>query len=62
MATRCSWSVKPGHTGKIRLSLNKKGRELLAKRGSLRVRILVILNKSSGLPHITNVGTVTFHK
>lgn len=56
------FTVEPGHIRMIRLSLNKTGRSLLAKRGSLRVRVLVFAPKqSSTLPPLTNLGTVTFH-
>jgi hypothetical protein len=54
--------IQAGHTRKLVLSLNKLGRKLLAKHGSLRIRIRVTVNKSFGLPHATTVGTVTFHK
>jgi hypothetical protein len=56
------FSIKPGHARRISLLLNKNGRKLLAKRGSLRVRIKIILKNRSKLPRTITVGTVTFHK
>jgi hypothetical protein len=57
-------SVQPGHTAKISLSLSKGGRRLVAKSktGSVQALVRVSLNRSSGLPPLTTVGTVTFHK
>lgn len=57
-------SVQPGHAAKISLSLSKSGRKLVArsKSGSVKALVQVSLNRSSGLPRLTNVGTVTFHK
>jgi hypothetical protein len=62
IVARAHFKVKAGHSRKLVLSLNKTGRNLLAKRGSIRVRVRVILKGSSVLPHATTVGTVTFHK
>ena len=49
---------------KVSLSLSKTGRKLVAKSTSRSVRTLVqvLLNRSSDLPHVTTVGTVTFHE
>jgi hypothetical protein len=56
------FSVKPGATRMISLSLNKRGRALLAARHSLRVRVQVVaLKQSSTLPPLTTLGTVTLH-
>jgi hypothetical protein len=55
------FSIKGGHSRKLVLSLNKTGRKALAKRGSLRMWIHVILTTGSG-PHKTTIGVVTFHK
>jgi hypothetical protein len=57
-------SIQPGHTAKVSLSLNKSGRKLVAKSksGSVQALVQVSLNRSSGLPHLTTVGKVTFHK
>jgi hypothetical protein len=54
-----SFTIPPRGTRMIRLALGTSGRTLLAKRGSLRVRMVVVaLNKSSKLPPLTNLGTV----
>ncbi len=57
-------SVQPGHAAKISLSLSKSGRKLVAKSksGSVQALVQVSLNRSSGLPPLTTVGTVTFHR
>jgi hypothetical protein len=56
------FTVAPGHTRNIRLALDKTGRSLLAKRGSVAVALrLVVLGKSSALPALTELGTVRFH-
>jgi hypothetical protein len=56
------FSVAPGKSKRIGFALNKTGLKLLAKNGTLRVRVRISLNKSSGLPATTNLGVVTFHK
>jgi hypothetical protein len=54
-----SFTIRPRATRTITLALGTSGRALLAKRGSLRVRVQVVaLNKSSNLPPLTNLGTV----
>jgi hypothetical protein len=54
-----SFTIRPRGTRTITLALGTSGRALLAKRGSLRVRVRVVaLNKSSNLPPLTNLGTV----
>lgn len=56
------FTISPGATRTIRLSLNQTGRALLAKRGALHVQVLVVaLKKSSTLPPLTKLGTITFH-
>ena len=57
-------SVQPGHARRVSLSLSKKGRKLVAraKSGSVQALVQVALNRSSGLPRLTTVGTVTFHR
>ncbi len=62
VVTPVHFSIKAGHSRKITVALNKTGRMLLSKHGSLQVTLLVHTNKSSGLPPVTKVGTVTFHK
>ena len=57
-----SFKLKPGKSRRISVSLNKRGRALLKKRGSLRVPILIRMNKASGLPTLTRAGVVTFKK
>lgn len=54
--------VRAGRSAKLGFALNKTGRRLLAKRGSLRVRVQIRMNKSSSLARVTDVGIVTFHK
>jgi hypothetical protein len=56
------FSVASGRSAKIRVALNKTGRKLLAKRGSLKVFVRITLSKGTGLPHVITVGSVTFHK
>ena len=51
-------SARGGKDFKVRL--NQTGQNLLAKRGSLKVKIIVKFNKSAGLPTKTVLGTVTF--
>jgi hypothetical protein len=55
-------SVPPGQTTKVSVRLNKTGRRLLSRFGRLRVLVKLSLNPSSGLPPVTKVGKVTFHK
>ena len=59
---RTFFKLKPGTSRRISVSLNAKGRRLLKKRGSLRLPVLVHMNKSSGLPTRTKAGVVTFRK
>jgi hypothetical protein len=57
-------SVQRGHARRVSLSLSKKGRKLVArsKSGSVQALVQVALDRSSGLPRLTTVGTVTFHR
>jgi len=56
------FTLQPGHSRLIRLSLNETGRTLLAKRRSLRVRVVVLsLTKPLTLPPLTTLETVTLH-
>jgi hypothetical protein len=57
-----AFKLGSGGSKVINLRLNKTGRNLLAKRGSLKVRIVITMNKSTGLPPRTVLGTVTFRK
>jgi len=59
---RVSFKVKAGHAATVVMRLNKTGRHLLNKHGSLRVTIVVTLTTAGGLPHKTNAGTVTLRK
>ena len=59
---RTDFKLKPGKSRRISVSLNKRGRRLLNKRGSLRMPVLIHMNKSSGLPTLTKAGVVTFKK
>ena len=54
--------VRGGRSARLGFALNKTGRRLLATRGSLGVRVQIRMNKSSGLPRVTDLGTVTFHR
>lgn len=56
------FTIKAGHAATIVVKLNRAGRTLLKKLGSLRVKVTVTLTKSGGLPHKANAGTVTLHK
>lgn len=53
------FSLKAGKSRRITVSLNRKGRALLKKRGSLKVQVVIHMNRSSGLPTATKVGVVT---
>jgi len=56
------FTIDPGDTRQIRLSLDDAGRQLLAKRGSLSVQLLVVSHtKSLTLPPLTKLATLTFH-
>jgi len=56
------FTIDPGDTRQIRLSLDEAGRQLLAKRGSLSVQLLVVSHtKSLTLPPLTKLATLTFH-
>lgn len=59
---RTNFKLKPGTSRRISVALNKRGRRLLKKRGSLRLPVLIHMNKSSGLPTLTKAGVVTFKK
>lgn len=54
--------IPPGKQRSVRFTLNKAALKLLSKRGSLRVKVAIIMNKATGLPHATTVGIVTLHK
>ena len=56
------FKIQGGHSRKLVLSLNKRGRSLLANHASIRVRIRVILSGSSKLQRATTIGTVTFRR
>jgi hypothetical protein len=56
------FKLKPGKARQISVSLNKKGRKLLKKSGSLQVQVVIHMNKASGLPSLTSAGVVTFSK
>jgi hypothetical protein len=54
-----SFTIRARGTRTITLALGAAGRTLLAKRGSLRVRLQVAAqDKSSNLPPLTNLGTI----
>lgn len=56
------FTIEPGRTRTIRVSLTRTGRALLAKRHALSVRLVVTaLEKSSPLPATAKLGPVTFH-
>jgi hypothetical protein len=56
------FTIEPGDTRQIRLSLDETGRQLLAKRRSLSVQVLVVSHtKSLTLPPLTKLSTLTFH-
>jgi hypothetical protein len=55
------FKIKPGHSKKLTIHLNKAGRKLLSKRGALKLRIVITLTRGSGR-RVTNVGTVTVHR
>ena len=57
-----AFKVKAGHRRTILVKLNTKGRNLLAKHGTLRVRVVLHMKSSSGLPPVQKAGTVTLHK
>jgi hypothetical protein len=50
------------HTVKLSLKLNTQARKLVLTKGSLRTRLQIRLNASSGLPRVTKVATLTFLK
>jgi hypothetical protein len=56
------FKIPAGKSKKLRVKLNKRGRALLAKRGSLKVQIAVTFTKAKGLAHNVTLGTVTLHK
>ena len=56
------FSLARGQHRKISVTLNKKGRKLLKKLGSLKVHVLIHVNASSGLPTTTQSGVVTIKK
>ena len=56
------FSIPAHQSRKISVSLNKRGRRLLKKRGSLRVHVVVRMNASAGLPAVTQAGVVTIRK
>ena len=55
------FKIRAGHGKKLTIHLNKAGRGLLAKRGALKLQIVVTLKTASG-PRVTKVGTVTVHR
>jgi hypothetical protein len=56
------FTIEPGDTRQIKLSLDETGRQLLAKRGSLSVQVLVVSHtKSLTLPPLTQLWTLTLH-
>jgi hypothetical protein len=57
-----SFSIQPGKHRKITVFLNKQGRKLLKKRGSLKVQLVIHMNRSSGPPTVTKTGVVTITK
>jgi hypothetical protein len=56
------FTVKGGDREKIRFYLNAAARQLLAKRGALKVRVVIIVSKGTGLPRTINEGSVVFRK
>lgn len=54
--------VRAGRIARLGFALNKTGRRLLAKRGSLLVLVQIRMTNSSPLARVTNLGIVTFHK
>jgi hypothetical protein len=56
------FSVPAGTSKKIGFRLNQRARKLLAKRGTLKVKVRIVLSQGSGLPHVIKLGIVTFHK
>jgi hypothetical protein len=56
------FTIEPGDSRRIALSLDKAGRSLLSKRHSLRAQVLVLsLGKSvKYLPELSTLATVTF--
>jgi hypothetical protein len=56
------FTVQPGHSATIKIHLNKAGKKRLAKRGSLKVKVVITITKGTGLPHTIDGGIVTFHK
>ena len=59
---KTSFKIAPDHSRRITVSLNKQGRALLHKRGSLKVQLVIHMNASSGLPTVTKAGVVTIQK
>jgi hypothetical protein len=57
------FKIPPGQRKTITVSLNKRGRKLLAKRGTLTVAVTATLKGSHpGLPKFQNAGAVTLTK
>jgi hypothetical protein len=56
------FTVQPHKSATLRVHLNKAARNLLAQRGSLKVKVVLTLTKGTGLPHTMSGGVVTFHK
>ena len=56
------FTIAPRQSSKVSVTLNRKGRSLLKKRGSLTVQVVVHMNSGSGLPAVTKAGTVTIRK
>ena len=53
--------VRSGSSEKIRLYLNAAGRKLLAKRGTLKVKVVIVVSKGAGLPRTISEGSVVLH-
>jgi hypothetical protein len=56
------FSVRAGHRRAITVPLNRRGRRLLAQRHALRIRIVLHLKRSLGLPAVQTVGTVVLRR
>jgi hypothetical protein len=56
------FKIAAGKSKTLKIKLNKRGRAVLAKHGTLKVRIVVKFTKAKGLAHNVTLGTVTFHK
>ena len=57
-----SFKIPAGKSKSLKIKLNKRGRAVLAKHGSLKVQVGVKFTKAKGLAHNVTLGTVTFRK